>query len=325
MIKRLITVISPEFRPKDNLAAEAFLLDEIQKGEMILYLWQNDNTAVIGRNQNYYSELKLMNIARDHVSAVRRRSGGGAVYHDLGNLNYTFITDDANYDVRRQSNVIVKALQKRSIPVEVSGRNDLTVNGKKYSGNAYYRHKGFSYHHGTLLISSDLSKMGKYLNPGNEKMHSNGVKSVAARVMNLNEIDPALNVDIMKQLIIEAAQEEYGLTAESREYPDRSETKKHYRLFDSDDWIKGENPPFDTLCESRFAWGGVRVEFKVDHGMVKDCTVWSDSMEPDLIDQIPVLLEGCEFSSEELYEKLMSHADNLIYRDIAALIKEQGY
>lgn len=317
MIKNLFIVSAAGTDPRFNLAAESALMDQVRKDELILYLWQNDNTVVIGRNQNVYKECNLKNMEKDHVSLVRRSSGGGAVYHDLGNLNFTFLSDDENYSVERQSLVIVQALAKRGLDAEISGRNDLLIDGHKFSGNAYYHHHGFSFQHGTLLIHSDLSKMPRYLNPDPLKLKANSVASVRSRVVNLCEYDPDLSIELMKELLIQAAEEVYGLKAEIIPLPAENQIQSYDRKYSCTEWIYGKNPPFDLEISNRFAWGGIEMRFAVKNGVIGQCAVHSDSMEPDTIDEISALLTGCSFTKKDILNRLSAMKISSIVSDIA--------
>ncbi len=323
MIDHLYTVSAAGNDPRVNLAAESALMDRVHKNEMILYLWQNDNTVVIGRNQNVWKECSLVNIERDHVALVRRSSGGGAVYHDLGNLNFTFITDDENYDVEKQSQVIVKALEKAGLKAEISGRNDLLLNGFKFSGNAYYHHGGYSYHHGTLLISSDLSKMPIYLNPDPLKLKTNGVSSVRSRVANLSDFRKDLNIKLVKGLLIKAAEEIYGCKAEKMPFPDHDGLDSYLRLYSSREWIYGKNPPFDISLSKRFAWGGAEIRLRIIRGIIQDCIIHSDSMDPDEIERIAEKLKGCAFERTAIMHNIPK--DSQIARDLNEWIREQEF
>ncbi len=322
MINRLYLIEASGTDPIENLALESVLMEQVNFHEMILYLWQNDNTVVIGRNQNVRKECRLNEIKRDGVHLVRRSSGGGAVYHDLGNLNFTFITDDENYSEERQSQIICDALKQLGIEAERTGRNDILAQGKKFSGNAYYHHNGRSFQHGTLLIHSDLSKMPMYLQPDPEKYKARGVDSVRSRVTNLSDIQPGLEIDQVRTALIKACEKEYGVPAEPCPLPDQEVLKERIQLFGSSAWILQTEQPFDTFCEKRFPWGSIRMEFRVEHGLVTHVSVWSDSMEPDIIDEIPGLLQGVPFQAEDLCAKL-SAIDHPIYRDLAGLLKEQ--
>ncbi|MBR3349847.1 MAG: lipoate--protein ligase [Solobacterium sp.] len=325
MIKHLYTVSAAGNDPLVNLAAESALMETAQKDALIFYLWQNDNTIVIGRNQNLYKECSLINAERDHVHIVRRPSGGGAVYHDRGNLNFTFITDDENFDTKRQSNIIVSALQKAGLKTELSGRNDLLIDGRKFSGNAYWRHNGFSYHHGTLLVSSDLSKMPLYLKPDPLKLKANSVNSVKSRVTNLSEYARDLDIASLSKLLILAAEKEYGCDGEEISFPKGEVFAKYYDLYSSKDWIFGKNPPFDLCFEKRFGWGGIELCFFVKNGRIEECAVYSDSLKPAEIETIPVLLKHCSFAKESVTKRLALMESSEIKEDLIAWLSTKEF
>jgi lipoate-protein ligase A len=157
-------VYSDSYNPFFNLSLEEHLFQNIKEDEVIFYLWQNAHTVVIGRNQNPYRECNLREFEADRGKLARRMSGGGAVYHDLGNLNFTFILPKREFNLIKQFEVIIKALKRIGITAYISGRNDLLVNEKKFSGNAFYHTDKTSLHHGTILIDVCPEKIQKYLN-----------------------------------------------------------------------------------------------------------------------------------------------------------------
>ena len=199
--------------PERNLAMEEYLLSHTEPGECILYLWQNQHTVVIGKNQNCWKECNVSLLEEEGGRLVRRLSGGGAVYHDLGNLNFTFLVRKADYDLDRQLSVIAGAVESFGIPVEKSGRNDLLAAGRKFSGNAFYESGDFCYHHGTLLVDVDTGKMGRYLTVSKEKLKSKGVDSVRSRVGNLKELCPKLTIQKLSEAMKKSFAEVYGGTA----------------------------------------------------------------------------------------------------------------
>ena len=298
MIKHLRLVCADGFDPRINLAAETALMEEVQPDELILYLWQNDNTVVIGKNQNIYKECSLAAMEKDGVIAVRRPSGGGAVYHDTGNLNFSFLSMDSDHSVSAQTQVIVKALASAGIRAEVSGRNDILVQGRKVSGNAYWHTNGRSLHHGTLLLDTDLSKMSLYLRPSAAKLKSKGVSSVRSRVMNLTEVRPGLSVKEMKEHLISAAECFYGCTAQRNRPVNKERLEELCSLYSSHEWIYGKNPTFMYSVSGRFDWGGIEIGFNGSDGLIKDAEIWSDSMDPDEIGAMKQMLEQCPFSKE---------------------------
>ena len=151
-------IISEETEPYFNLALEEELLHTEHTGTW-LYLWQNKDTVVVGRNQNPYRECNIEYLHQNNICAVRRLSGGGAVFHDMGNLNYTFLSRDTEYDVQKQNSVIIEAIKRLGINAYCSGRNDILSYGKKFSGQAYYSENGYIYQHGTIMVDVNLEKM----------------------------------------------------------------------------------------------------------------------------------------------------------------------
>lgn len=214
MINRLIWLETDNTYPYRNLAMEEYMTNHVPDGTCILFLWQNRHTVVIGRNQNCWKECRVNFLEEEGGYLVRRLSGGGAVFHDLGNLNFTFIVRKPDYDVDRQLQVILEAVRRLGIQAEKTGRNDITVEGRKFSGNAFYQTGDCCYHHGTLLVHADKENMSRYLNVPREKLASKGVSSVKSRVANLDEFCPGLTVDRVKAALAEAFSQVYGQVAE---------------------------------------------------------------------------------------------------------------
>ncbi|MCF0150049.1 MAG: lipoate--protein ligase, partial [Firmicutes bacterium] len=210
MIQTLQVYKSISTDPYRNLAIEEYLLDSVKKNCCILYLWQNKNTVVIGKNQNGWKECRTELLKEEGGLLARRLSGGGAVFHDLGNLNFTFLVNTEDYDVDRQLTVIQNACHLLGIDARRSGRNDLLCMERKFSGNAFYKTKEKCYHHGTLLLHADTEKMSRYLNPSAAKLKAKGVDSVRSRVLNLCEVKPDLTVDAMMSALIQSFAAVYG-------------------------------------------------------------------------------------------------------------------
>ena len=223
MIEQLTYIETDNTHPYKNLAVEEYLLLHCREKECILYLWQNQNTVVAGRNQNVWKECLVSRLEQDNGHIVRRLSGGGAVYHDLGNLNFTFLVRKENYDVSKQLDVILKAVQKLGIAAEKSGRNDILADGRKFSGNAFYEKGNYCYHHGTLMVNVNMEDLSKYLTVSKEKLKSKGVDSVRSRVVNLSEYVPELSIDLLKEKLREAFGEVYGLPVNICEIEDLNE------------------------------------------------------------------------------------------------------
>lgn len=180
MIERATVFVAKGHNPHRNLAMEALLTESMPEGEAGLMLWQNDNAVIIGAGQNAWRECDIAAMERDHVALARRPSGGGAVFHDLGNLNFSFFLPRGEYDVQRQLRVVLSAVRAFGVEAEMTGRNDLTADGRKFSGNAFRFVHDRALHHGTLLVCADMARGEKYLSVSPEKLKSKGVASVRA-------------------------------------------------------------------------------------------------------------------------------------------------
>ncbi len=285
--------------PYMNLGREELLLERLKEGEVILYLWQNAHTVVIGKNQNPWRECAVAAFERDSGSLARRSSGGGAVYHDMGNMNFTFLADRNLYDVKRQLSVILAAVRSFGVEAEFTGRNDLTVDGKKFSGNAFRVLKDRALHHGTILISADMAAVARYLTVSPEKMQSKGVASVAARVCNLTDYNPSIGIEAMKSALLSAFEAEYGAYGVIDDF--MPEELEPYRAkYAAWEWRFGESPKFDVLLEHRFDWGYIEMNLRLSDGRIENALVFSDAMDEAFIGAIGSRLMNIPFHSEEL-------------------------
>lgn len=225
------------FDPYYNLAVEE-VLTSVCTGRKGLYLWQNDCTVVVGRNQDILSEVDTSYAEAHGIRLSRRLSGGGAVYHDRGNLNFTFAGSD------NETDIIVSAMRYLGLDVQTTGRNDIEImcgrNSAKFSGNAYFKSGSKAFHHGTILINTDLTVMERVLTPDKAKLASHGVASVRSRVINLSEADPALTVSDVKSAIIKAFENKYG-TAEPSDISSRNadDIESARQRLASTEWIYG--------------------------------------------------------------------------------------
>lgn len=327
MIRRLYTVLGDSQDPYRNLAVEQALMEAVEADTCILYLWQNQRTVVIGRNQNAWRECRLRQLEEAGGRLARRLSGGGAVFHDLGNLNFTFLVKKQDYDLSRQLNVVVEACRSLGIPAERSGRNDVLTGGQKFSGNAFYDSGEQAYHHGTLLVDVDLEALSRYLNPSKAKLSAKGVASVRSRVVNLRSLRPGLTVETLKRAMLAAFETVYGLPASplSLAVLDAERIQSLTLRNASWEWRLGQRLPFTCACEEKFDWGELRLELEVAGGEIARAQVWSDAMDWAWALPLQTALTGCRFSPEALAVRLADTAacPRQIVQDVQGLLFQQ--
>lgn len=330
MIKYIQYIVTEETNPYKNIAMEEYLLRNAAPETCTLYLWQNRHTIVIGRNQNCWKECKVAELEADGGFLARRLSGGGAVFHDMGNLNFTFLIPEEDYNVDRQLKVIVEACRLLGIKAEKTGRNDITVDGKKFSGNAFYKTEGKCYHHGTLMIQVDLENVSHYLNVSADKLKAKGVSSVKSRVTNLSEFYPGLTIELMTEKLIEAFQNVYGVEAEElkTEALPKEILEERAEFFGDPAWKYGKHRPFSFEASKRFGWGDIDIRFQVKEGIIEHADVFSDAMDETFLLKVPETLEGCPFDSKDMEERLTAmnqetEEQRQMIKDIKLLLKEQ--
>lgn len=306
MLHSLYVIRSEQNDPRHNLALEEYLLNTVEPGQCIFYLWQNQRTVVIGRNQHAENECRIQTLEADGGHLVRRLSGGGAVYHDLGNLNFTFLVRTEDYDKDKQTDVILRAVQALGIQAEKTGRNDLTIDGQKFSGHAYFKKGKQCYHHGTIMVDVDMSPLEKYLNVSPLKLQAKGVQSVRSRVTNLRDYIPDLSIPALEEALMTAFGEVYGLpvTRWKEDDLDQAAIAEGQARFSRPDWIYGNCRPLDISREARFDWGILRLDFSQADGVITQAALWSDGLEPDFLSRVPDLLRGCPLAADALRERL---------------------
>lgn len=272
-------------------------MDTLPDETAILYLWQNRHTIVVGRNQNPWNECKVEEFLESGGQIARRLSGGGAVYHDLGNLNFTFILPATEFDVPRQLTVIQRAVGSFGVPAQISGRNDVLAAGRKFSGNAFYRSGRAAYHHGTLMIQADTDMMTKYLTVDKSKLQQRGVASVSARVVNLSELCADVTVSSLQSALFYAFAEVYG--SQPAMLDDRlfdQPTLTHLReLFADPEWIYPKALPYSFTVTERFPWGGATVKLHYEDGVIKHAKIFTDAMDVGIFERIEQALTGAPF------------------------------
>lgn len=224
------------------------------------------------------------------------------MFHDLGNLNFTFLVPTDCYDLEKQLSVIQLACRSFGIESERSGRNDILAGGRKFSGNAFYRSGDRSYHHGTLLVDVDMARMSRYLNPSKAKLEAKGVDSVRSRVVNLKELASEMTTDRLKEEMANAFQQVYGLPC-SQIMPqelDSATLEAIYRRNCSWEWNYGKQLPFTFSCQGQFPWGGIQLQLLVEGGLVQKIQVYSDAMDWEIAPALERALHGCRFALTEL-------------------------
>ena len=324
MIHKLSIYESPSFDPYYNLAVEKYLLDMVQPGQCILYLWQNENTVVIGSNQNAWKECRISTLEEDGGKLARRLSGGGAVFHDKGNLNFTFLMCENDYNIQKQLSVICEACAQAGIVAVPSGRNDVLTDGRKFSGNAFYHHQGKAYHHGTLLINADMEKMQKYLSPSKAKLESKGVASVRSRVVNLNQLSADLTCDTMKNYMIKAFERVYDAPADHITLQDDCSVYELQQRYASWDHLFGKPLPFSFSCEERFDWGNILLQLQVESGKVLQAKVYSDAMDHMIAPKLEQGLNGSRFTLDALRSAVVECLEEDTAKDICSMLTNQN-
>lgn len=317
----IVFLESPSKDPGFNLALEQYVFDELPKNKEYFMLWQNKNAIIVGKHQNTVEEINLEYVKSHQIDVVRRLSGGGAVYHDLGNLNFTFImdageTEDLNLSFF--SKPVVRVLNKLGIEAEQNGRNDITIEGKKFSGNAQYIKDGRIMHHGTILFDSDLSKIAAALNVSKDKVESKGIKSVKSRVVNLIDYFPGKIslpefTDLLKAYMFEHLEGQYFLTENDRK---RIFEIKEER-YDTWEWNYGHSPKYSISKERYFAdCGKIQLSMEVDKGIIMKMITWGDYFGLGDPNQLFDLLLGKKLEEAELYDALRGVDINYYYKNL---------
>lgn len=315
--------VSPSRDGWQNLAADEWFLDHLGPEDMLLYFYINENAVIIGKNQNPWKECDLAAMERDGVQLVRRITGGGAVYHDLGNLNFSFIAGEGRYDLEKQLGLILEAVRSFGIPCDFSGRNDLLADGRKFSGNAFCTRQGIRQHHGTLLLRSDLGRLQNYLQVDPRKMTAKGISSVKSRVCNLSDFSDAVTPDSMLAAIRPLYEQRYGDITEFPMTPElAAQIVPYYETHSSWQWRLGKTPAFDLELDPRFPWGGVQMLLTLKEGRIREMQVYSDAMDVELCGELTRRLTGCRCSSQALCAAL-SCSDSEQIREVGHYLLEQ--
>jgi lipoate---protein ligase len=306
--------ISESHDPWFNLATEDWIFHDLAPDQQVLFLWRNDNTVVIGRSQNPWLECHLEKMQQDQVKLARRQSGGGAVFHDLGNTNFTFLSPKQSYDKQRNFTIITQSLAQLGIVAKVQGRNDIVAQDaqqqwRKISGNAFKEKVDRAFHHGTLLLNANMTRLAQYLNPSKKKMQAKGIKSVRSRVINATDINPDIQHQALCAVLMEQFQQAYSARAEmtylSPENLARHDSlQQHYQQLQSKEWLYGQTLPFTHELNERFAWGEITIRLNVQGEMIRHSQVFSDCLYPDFIAELQLLLANLRYDGAVLAEQL---------------------
>ncbi|PSW66962.1 lipoate--protein ligase [Photobacterium leiognathi subsp. mandapamensis] len=301
--------ISQSTQPWFNLAVEDAIFRNMPADQQVLFLWRNADTVVIGRAQNPWKECNTGKMEQDGITLARRQSGGGAVFHDLGNTNFTFMAGKPQYDKNVSTNIVLSALKTLGINAKATGRNDLVVevgeDERKFSGSAYRETMDRGFHHGTLLLNADLTRLANYLNPDKKKLEAKGITSVRSRVTNLSDINPEIHHDNVCEAIKEAFFTHYGERVEveyisPENLPDMPGFSEKYQNQSSWEWNFGNTPQFMHSMDERFAWGGIELHLDVKKGQIIAIKTFTDSLDPAPIELLEAALLNIEYNASAI-------------------------
>ncbi len=301
---------TPVHDPTLNLALEEHVLRTFPDDEDYVLFYVNEPSIIIGRNQNTLEEINAAYVDENDIHVVRRVSGGGAVYHDPGNLNFSFITDyapDRLNNFTHFTRPIIHALNDLNVPAELKGRNDIVVNDRKVSGNAQYSTGTRMFSHGTLLFDSDLGEVTNALDVKQSKIESKGHKSARSRVANIAEfLDDSFTVTDLRTHLLDAFKEEQDVTVYEPTEADwdaaRTLADAKYRTWD---WNYGASPDFDVQRTRRFGdVGEVDVRLSVGDGCITEVTIYGDFLGHHDVSDLEAELEGIPYRPEALHDAL---------------------
>jgi len=313
---------SQSFNPYFNLALEEYMLKNPTIEEDVVFLWQNTPTIVVGNNQNTMEEINIPFAHEKEIKVVRRLSGGGAVYQDLGNLNFTFLMTlekSANLDIKKFALPIVEALKRLGVPAEITGRNDITVEDRKISGNAQRLFRNKLLHHGTLLFDTDLDILSRVLQVGFDKIQSKGIKSIRSRVTNIKpyltqqKTIKEFRASVLRELFQEEKINQYLLSEDDLRQINQL-VKDKYSTWE---WNFGYSPPCTIKNSRRFPGGKVELFLDVEKGIIKNCHIFGDFLSLVDISEIENAFQDKRYHSETIKETLMKFDLTYYFGDIS--------
>lgn len=296
--------------PTLNLAMEEYTLKHLNPDHTYFLFYINEPSIIIGKNQNTAEEINAAYVNENNIHVVRRLSGGGAVYHDLGNLNFSFITKDDGdsfHNFRKFTEPVIEALKELGVNAELSGRNDILAEGRKISGNAQFSTKGRMFSHGTLLFNSNIDEVVNALNVKLDKIQSKGIKSVRSRVANIKEfLKDDLSIQEFKDLLLQSIFKEHG-SIERYEWTEedlrniKELAESRYRSWD---WNYGKSPKCNIQQSKRFAAGQVEIRLEVNKGVIEFVKIYGDFFGVGEVSELEQILIGTKFEKQEIESKL---------------------
>ncbi|MCF6411099.1 lipoate--protein ligase [Pseudalkalibacillus salsuginis] len=313
--------------PRVNLAIEEYALKHLDINDTYLLFYINEPSIIIGKNQNTVEEINSEYVREHGIHVVRRLSGGGAVYHDHGNLNFSFITkDDGNsfHDFKKFTEPVIKALHRLGVPAELSGRNDILVDGKKISGNAQFSTKGRMFSHGTLMFDSQIENVVSALNVNMDKIKSKGIKSIRSRVTNIREhIDQDMTTEQFKETLLRYLFEDEKVIPQYRLTEDDWDSirKISAERYQNWDWNYGKSPKFNVKHSHRFEGAGqLDIRLDVVKNTIQACKIYGDFFGVGDVEDIELRLIGVRYDYEDIKKAL---ADLDISHYLGKITREQ--
>ncbi|MCK1158385.1 lipoate--protein ligase [Streptococcus uberis] len=303
-------IVNKSNNPAYNIALEAYAFRELLSEDEIFILWINEPAIIIGKHQNTIQEINKEYIDANGIHVARRLSGGGAVYHDLNNLNYTIISnksEEGAFDFKTFSQPVIETLADLGVKAEFTGRNDLEINGKKFCGNAQAYYKGRMMHHGCLLFDVDMTVLGDALKVSKDKIESKGIKSVRARVTNiLDELPEKITVNEFSDKILAKMKEtypdmtEYVLSEDELAKIQKSADEQ----FGNWDWVYGKAPEYTIERNVRYPAGKINTFANVEKSIIKNIKIYGDFFGIKDVQDIEELLVGTRYENKDVLEKL---------------------
>ncbi|AIZ59646.1 lipoate--protein ligase [Bacillus safensis] len=298
------------YDPMINLAIEEYCLKYLDPEETYLLFYINQPSIIIGKNQNTIEEINTKYVEDNGIKVVRRLSGGGAVYHDKGNLNFSFITKDDGdsfHNFKKFTEPVIKALEKLGVKAELSGRNDIMADGRKISGNAQFATRGRIFSHGTLLFDSEIEHVVSALNVKKEKIESKGIKSIRSRVANISELmDQKMTTEEFRKILLSYIFDtngdvpQYRLTEKDWEKIHEISRDRYQKW----EWNYGRSPKFNLQHSKRFPAGSIDLRLEVKKGMIQDCKIFGDFFGVGDIADIEKRLIGQQYDRKTISDVL---------------------